>query len=50
MKHFGTDGIRALNEIFTESYLDKIALGIAALNKDMTIVIGRKTPTTLYSM
>lgn len=41
MKHFGTDGIRALNEFFTEAYLEKIALGIASLGKDMTIVIGQ---------
>lgn len=41
MKHFGTDGIRALNEEFSASYLKKIACGIASLGKDLTIVIGR---------
>lgn len=43
MRHFGTDGIRALNECFTENYLQKIALGIASLDKDMTVTIGRDT-------
>jgi phosphoglucosamine mutase len=43
MKHFGTDGIRTLNECFTESYLQKIALGIASLEKDITVTIGRDT-------
>jgi phosphoglucosamine mutase len=41
MKHFGTDGIRALNEKFDEDYLKKVALGIASLGEDMTIVVGR---------
>lgn len=41
MKYFGTDGIRALNEIFTDSYLRKIAYGIATLGENMKIVIGR---------
>ncbi|NLL55919.1 MAG: phosphoglucosamine mutase [Clostridiales bacterium] len=43
MKHFGTDGIRALNECFTQSYLQKIALGIASIGKDMTVAMGRDT-------
>lgn len=43
MKHFGTDGIRAFNEDFTPEYLEKIALGIASLGNDMTVVLGRDT-------
>lgn len=46
MKHFGTDGIRALSESFTEEYLQKIAYGIASLGKDMTVSIGRDPRTS----
>lgn len=43
LHHFGTDGIRAKNEIFTPEYLEKIALGIAALKSPITVTIGRDT-------
>lgn len=45
MKHFGTDGIRALGNVFNEEYLSKIAYGIANLGCKK-IVIGRDTRTS----
>ena len=41
LHHFGTDGIRMKNEVFTPEYLKKIAYGIIYLKHSMTIVIGR---------
>lgn len=42
MKHFGTDGIRALGNVFNGEYLSKIAYGIANLGCKK-VVIGRDT-------
>ncbi|MFA6866459.1 MAG: hypothetical protein WCR54_02970 [Clostridia bacterium] len=41
LHHFGTDGIRAKNEVFTTEYLKRIAYGITNLKQEMTVVIGR---------
>ncbi len=43
MKHFGTDGIRALGMVFNSEYLEKISGGIVALNNCKKIIIGRDT-------
>ena len=43
MKHFGTDGIRALGMVFNLEYLEKISGGIVALNNCKKIIIGRDT-------
>lgn len=42
MKHFGTDGIRALGNVFDDTYLTKISHGIATLG-GKKIVLGRDT-------
>ena len=41
MKHFGTDGIRCRENIFTEEYLTRISEGIARLPRCEKVIIGR---------
>lgn len=41
MKHFGTDGIRCKENIFTEEYLTRISEGIARLPRCEKVIIGR---------
>ncbi len=43
MKHFGTDGIRALGKVFNTDYLEKISGGVATLPNCKKVIIGRDT-------
>ena len=43
MKHFGTDGIRALGKVFNAEYLEKILGGIVTLDNCKKVIIGRDT-------
>ncbi len=43
MNHFGTDGIRAKAEVFTKSYIEKIAKAALMVEPGATAIIGRDT-------
>jgi len=43
MRHFGTDGIRAIADVFTEDYLRRIVLAAMEVNPKAKFIIARDT-------